>query len=91
MDKNTDTSPGIHEGASNKKCFFFQKEKEIVEASPDGLVTHPSKNNVPKVIEAKNVIVIDDETLKDSPMKSKCRLLDTGLKVKRESYCKIPL
>ena len=71
--------------------FFFKKKREIVGASPDGLVTDPSKNNVHKIIEAKNVIVIDDETLKDSPMKSKCRLFDTGLKVKRESYCKIPL
>ena len=47
------------------KCgFFVEKEKGILGASPDGLVTDPSKRSPHGIIEAKNVIVKDGETLK---------------------------
>ena len=49
------------------KCgFFVEKEKGILGASPDGLVTDPSKGSPHGIIEAKNVIVKDGETLKDA-------------------------
>ena len=65
------------------KCgFFVEKEKGILGASPDGLVTDPSKSSPHGVIEAKNVTVKDDETLKDALIwKSTCKMSDTGLKV----------
>jgi len=69
------------------KCrFFAEKKREILGASPDlpdGLITDPSKSNLHEIIEAKNVIVMDDETLKDSLIKSICKMLDTGLKVNK--------
>ena len=53
-------------------------------ASPDGLVTDPSKRSPHGIIEAKNVIVKDGETLKDALIrKSICKMSDTGLKVNK--------
>ena len=67
------------------KCgFFVEKEKGILAASPNGLVTDPSKGNPHGIIEAKNVIVKDGETLKDALIrKSICKMSDTGLKVNK--------
>jgi len=47
-------------------------------ASPDGLITDPSKSSPHGVIEAKNVTVKDSETLTDALI---CKMSDTGLKV----------
>ena len=67
------------------KCgFFVEKEKGILGASPDGLITDPSKCNPYGIIEAKNVIVKDGETLKDALIrKSVCKMSDAGLKVNK--------
>ena len=68
------------------KCgFFVEKEKGILAASPNGLVTDPSKGNPHGIIEAKNVIIVKDgETLKDALIrKSICKMSDTGLKVNK--------
>ena len=65
------------------KCFFVvvvQKKRKIWGASPGGLVTDPSNSNLHEIIEANNVIVMDGETLKDSLIKSICKMFDTGLK-----------
>jgi len=66
------------------KCFFFcSREKGNFGASPAGLVTDRSKSNLHEIIEAKNVIVMDGETLKDCLPKSICKMFDTGLKVNK--------
>ena len=63
--------------------FFIEKKKGILGASPDGLVTDPSRSNPFGLIEAKNVIVQDGETLKDALVrKSVCKMSETGLKVR---------
>ena len=55
---------------------------DIVGASSDGLVTDPSKGSPHGIIEAKNVIVKDGETLKDALIRKSIRKMsDTGLKV----------
>ena len=67
--------------------FFVEKKKGILGASPDGLVADPSKSiksSPHGIIEAKNVIVKDGETLKDALIrKSICKMSDTGLKVNK--------
>lgn len=64
--------------------FFVEKEKGILGASPDCLVTDPSRSSPHGIIEAKNVIVKDGETLKDALIqKSICKMSDTGLKVNK--------
>ena len=64
--------------------FFVEKEKGIFGASQDGLITDPSKCNPSGIIEAKNVIVKDGETLKDALIrKSVCKMPDAGLKVNK--------
>ena len=46
---------------------FVEKEKGILGAYPDGLVADPSNLRSPHgIIEAKNAIVKDGETLKDA-------------------------
>ena len=51
---------------------------------PSGLLTDPSKSSPRGIIEAKNVIVKDGETLKDTLIqKSFCKMSDTGLKVNK--------
>ena len=68
------------------KCgFFVEKEKGILGASPDGLVTDPSNLRSPHgIIQAKNAILKDGETLKDALIrKSICKMSDTDLKVHR--------
>lgn len=64
-----------HTSVQIAKCGFFdEKEKRILGASPEG---HG-------IIEAKNVIVKDGETLKDALIqKSICKMSDTGLKVNK--------
>ena len=66
------------------KCGFFENEKGILGTSPVLLVTGPSKRSPHGIIEAKNVIVKDGETLKDALVrKSICKMFDTGLKVNK--------
>ena len=74
-----------HTSVHVAKCgFFVEKEKGILGASPDGLVTYPSKRSPYGIIKAKNVIVKDSETLKDALIrKSICKMSDTGLKVNK--------
>ena len=64
---------------------FVGKEKGILGASLDGLVTDPSNLRSPHgIIEAKNAIVKDGETLKDAFIrKFLCKMSDTGLKVNK--------
>ena len=55
---------------------------KLVKCSPVRLVKDPSKRSPHGIIEAKNVIVKDGETLKDALIrKSICKMFDTGLKV----------
>ena len=62
--------------------FFVEKEKGILGASPDGLVTDPSHRSSHGIIGAKNVTVKDGETLKDALLrKSICKMSDNVLKV----------
>jgi len=65
------------------KCVFCAREKGNFGGSPTELVTDPGKSNLHEIIEAKNVIVMDGETLKDCLIKSICIMFDTG---KQESY-----
>ena len=67
------------------KCgFFVEKEKGVLGASPDGLVTDPSHRSPHGIIEAKNVTVKDGETLKDALLrKSICKMSDNVLKVNK--------
>jgi len=62
---------------------FLYKRKGNLGGSPAELVTDPSKSNLHEIIEAKNVIVMDGETLKDCLIKSICKMFDTGLKVNK--------
>jgi len=63
------------------KCLFCTRERENFGGSPAELVTDPSKSNLHEIIEAKNVIVMDSETLKDYLIKSICKMFDSSLKV----------
>jgi len=63
--------------------FFWTREKGNFGGFPAELVTDPSKSNLHEIIEAKNVIVMDGETLKDCLIKSICKMFDTGLKVNK--------
>ena len=65
------------------KCLFCTRERENFGGSPAELVTDPSKSNLHEIIEAKNVIVMDGETLKDCLIKSISKMFDTGLKVNK--------
>ena len=66
-----------------EKCGdFIERKTGILGASPDGLVTDPSRSNPYGVIEAKNILVKDGETLKDALVrKSVCKRSGIGLKV----------
>lgn len=65
-------------------CFYIEKKKGILGASPDGLVTDPIRNNPYGLIEAKNVLVQDGETLKDALVRKSVRKMsETGFKVKK--------
>ena len=74
-----------HTGVHVTKCgFFVEKEKGILGASPDGLVTDPSHRSSHGIIGAKNVTVKDGETLKNALLrKSICKMSDNVLKVNK--------
>ena len=65
------------------KLSILSKIK-LVKCSPVRLVKDPSKRSPHGIIEAKNVIVKDGETLKDALIrKSMCKMFDTGLEVNK--------
>ena len=65
------------------KLSILSKIK-LVKCSPVRLVKDPSKRSPHGIIEAKNVIVKDGETLKDALIrKSICKMFDTGLEVNK--------
>ena len=63
--------------------IFFERKGKFL-GSPAELVTNPGKSSLHKIIAAKNVIVLNGETLKNCLIKSICKMLILhGLKVTR--------
>ena len=65
------------------KCFFCSNEKGNFGAPQLSWLQTQVKSNLHEINEAKDVIVMDGEALKDCLIKSTRKMFDTGLKVTR--------
>ena len=70
-----------HEQVTVMQCgFFIEKENGVLGASPDGVITDPSRNDPHGIFEAKNIVVNNGESLEDALVrKTICKRTDSGV------------